>query len=119
MPKPLLSLKKKLDYKRAYSRKKSVAGSLFVVYAAANNLGQHRLGLSVSKKVGCAVVRNRVRRLVKENCRFIFTERISPNGQAFDLIVIAREAAGKLPREGSYAKVGETLTHLFKRLGVL
>ena len=85
-----------------------------VVYACANNLEFNRLGLSVSKKVGCAVVRNRIRRWIKESCR---------TGQAlsagFDFIIIARASTGNLPKEGAYAKVSTSLSGLFERLGVL
>jgi len=118
---PLISLKKKGDFKRVFNRRKSAAGPLFVVYAAANDLGFYRLGISVSKKVGYAVVRSRVKRLVRESCRhLLFEKNFSENdGQAFDLIIIARAPVGNLPREGSFAKVNGSLVQLFGRLGVL
>lgn len=45
-----------------------------VIYARANDLNYHRLGLLVSKKVGKAVLRNRVRRLIKEAMRTLIVE---------------------------------------------
>jgi ribonuclease P protein component len=111
--KPLASLKKQKDFKRVY-KGRSAASSLFVVYAAEGD--SDRLGLSVSKKIGTAVVRNRVKRLVRESCRILFAEK--KTGQAFDLIVIARAPAGKLPREGSFAVVCGSLAQLFGRLGI-
>lgn len=46
------------------------------------------MGITVSPKVGCAVVRNRVRRLIKENYRLI------PNKKyGYDLVVVARRCA--------------------------
>lgn len=113
--KPLASLKKRADFKRVFARGKSTATPLFVLYAAENDLGQCRLGLSVSKKVGCAVRRNRIKRLVREFFRTGFEE----TGQAYDFIVIAREPSGKLPREGAFAAVGTSLAQLLKRLGVV
>jgi ribonuclease P protein component len=112
--KPLVSIKKRSDFKHVFSRGKSVAGPLFVVYAVSNGLEFNRLGLSVSKKVGNAVVRNRVKRLVKEALRV----QISLN-KGFDFIVIARAPAGELSQEGSFSKVCASLTQLFKRHGVL
>jgi ribonuclease P protein component len=70
-----------------------------------------RLGLSVSKKVGNAAVRNRVRRWVKESCR------LSPPAPGFDYIVVARPAAGQLSQKGAFALVDGTLAELFARLG--
>ncbi|MCL2576710.1 MAG: ribonuclease P protein component [Defluviitaleaceae bacterium] len=110
--KPLASLKKQSDFRRVFKHGKSAAMPLFVVYAAANDLGFSRLGLSVSKKIGNAVKRNRVRRLICESCR------IMEIPQGFDLVVIARVPAGELPREGSFVKVGRTLSQLFGRLGI-
>ena len=112
---PLLSLKKQNDFRRVFKHGKSAAMPLFVVYAAANDLGHNRLGLSVSKKVGNAIKRNRVRRSIRECCRINQSE-IS---QGFDLIVIARVPAGELPHEGSFAKIQKTLLKLFGRLGIL
>ncbi|MCL2225871.1 MAG: ribonuclease P protein component [Defluviitaleaceae bacterium] len=117
--KPLPSLKKQNEFKRVFKHGKSAAMPLFVVYAAANDLGFNRLGLSVSKKVGNAVKRNRVRRLVQENCRAVLNEDTPEQSQGFDLIVIARVPAGELAREGSFVKVGQALLQLFGRLGVL
>ena len=114
--KPLASLKTQSDFKRVFKHGKSAAMPLFVVYAAANDLGANRLGLSVSKKIGNAVKRNRVRRLIKESCRLALVDSTSPHG--FDLIVIARVPAGELPKEGSFEKVSTTLLKLFGRLGV-
>jgi len=45
-----------------------------VIYARSNNLDYHRLGFSISKKIGKAVVRNRIRRLIKEAMRKIILD---------------------------------------------
>ena len=107
---PLVSLRKRADFDRVFNLKKSAANKFFVVYAAPNNLPHNRLGLSVSKKVGCAVVRNRIRRLIKESLRL--KEEIS-NG--YDIIVIAR-ANEILP--DALTKVNGSLSPLFGKLGL-
>jgi ribonuclease P protein component len=114
---PLTTLKKQGEFAHVFKHGKSAAMPLFVVYAVANNLGFNRLGLSISKKVGNAVKRNRVRRLVSENCRLMSAD--ASASQSFDIIVIARVPAGELPREGSFDTVGKTLSKLFGRLGVV
>jgi len=115
---PLASVKKRGDFKRVFACKKSAASSLFVVYVCANDLGKNRLGLSVSKKVGGAVVRNRIKRLVREACRRIFAA-LQAVGQArlgFDIVVVARAPAASLSRCTAFAKTCDTLAQLFARL---
>lgn len=58
----------------------------FVIYAAKNHLGFNRIGLTTSRKVGNAVVRNRWRRL----CREAFRRNKHALDQGFDLVVIVR-----------------------------
>ena len=110
MPSPIAALKKKRDFKKVYSRGKHAAQPMFVVYALANGLEDNRLGLSVSKKVGGAVVRNRVKRLVRECCRLMDLR------AGYDFVIIARTPAGALPRDGSFAVVKESLCQLFGKL---
>jgi ribonuclease P protein component len=61
-------------------------GRLFLVVAAPNGRLYDRLGLAVSRRVGGAVKRNRVRRLLRESFRRL--ER--PRGPGVDLVVVAR-----------------------------
>jgi len=85
------------------------------MYVVANNTDVNRLGVSVSKKVGKAVIRNRVKRLVKESCRLRAHQVI----KGFDIVVVARPAAGLVPKEGSYYKLDKALKSLFYRLRLL
>lgn len=62
-------------------------GKLFSVHAFANELGTARLGLSVSRRVGNAVVRNTVRRRLRE----VFHEARSGIEADLDLVVSARK----------------------------
>jgi len=73
-------------FDRAYARRKSAADGVLIVYAVENGLPHPRLGCSVSKKVGNAVVRNRVKRLFREAFR-LEQERL-PAG--VDLVLIPR-----------------------------
>jgi len=110
VPSPITALKKKRDFKKVYNRGKHAAEPLFVVYALVNDLDDNRLGLSVSKKVGGAVVRNRVKRLIRECCRLMDLR------AGYDFVVIARTPVGALPRKGSFSTVRESLGRLFGRL---
>ena len=109
------SITKTRAFRHVYGSGAQAVNSLFVVYAAHNHTCANRLGITVSRKVGIAVVRNRVKRLVKESCRLLACEL----SQGYDIVVVARPAAGALPREGSFLKVDKSLQALFGRLGLL
>jgi len=109
------SIRKTKAFKAVYSSGNQVVNAYFIMYAMANNTCTNRLGVSVSKKVGKAVVRNRVKRLVKESCRL----RASSVIKGFDIVVVARPAVGTLPKEGSFRKVDKALESLFNRLRLL
>jgi ribonuclease P protein component len=75
------------DFQRVYDRRRSVSDEWLIVYACENGLGHSRLGLSVSRKVGGAVQRNRLRRLYRE--AFRLTKQDLPPG--LDLVLIPRK----------------------------
>ena len=68
-----LRLRKDSDFKNIYRKGKSLATKTLVFYFIKNDLGYTRVGYSISKKVGKAVTRNRIRRLIKENLNLLFT----------------------------------------------
>ena len=81
-----LRVKRPEDFDRAYRlRRRQDLGEL-IVYAAPNGLPACRLGLSVSRKVGGAVQRNRLKRMLREAFRGVAAE--LPEG--IDLVIVAR-----------------------------
>lgn len=85
---PTEHLRRSADFRRVYDRRRSVSDPLLIVYGCENELDHLRLGLSVSRKFGGAVQRNRLRRLYREAFRLTRTE--MPVG--IDLILIPRTA---------------------------
>ncbi len=77
------------DFGRVYALRCSRGDRVLVVYAAPNDLGLSRLGLSVSRRVGRAVDRNYVRRRIRE--AFRLNKRDLPVG--YDFVCVARSCA--------------------------
>ncbi|MBV9123836.1 MAG: ribonuclease P protein component [Planctomycetes bacterium] len=79
-------LRRPSDFRRVYERRRSASDDYLIVYGCENSLPHLRLGLSVSRKVGPATHRNRLRRLYRE--AFRLTRREMPTG--LDLVLIPR-----------------------------
>jgi ribonuclease P protein component len=104
---PHYRIRRGADFQRAFRQRVSVADACIIVFGHPNGLPHPRLGLSVSRKVGGAVVRNRWKRLLRE--AFRLTRPQLPAG--IDLIVIPR--AGTEP---TLAALMESLVRLAERL---
>lgn len=83
---PSRRMKASAAFDRAYARRKSASDGVLIVYACENGLSHPRLGCSVSRKVGGAVVRNRHKRLFRE--AFRLEQAQLPAG--VDLVLIPR-----------------------------
>lgn len=77
------------QFRRVFDLKQSVSDDMLILYAAANELEQSRLGLAVSKKIGNAVVRNIWKRQIRESFRL--QQATLPQG--LDYIVLPRRGA--------------------------
>ena len=88
-----------------------MANRLLVLYIKENGLPINRLGISVSRKVGKAVIRNRIKRLIKEQIRLHEGEIC----QGYDLVIVVRAAAAALPKDTAFKQIGESLLNLVDR----
>lgn len=81
-----VTLKKNSDFRRLYAKGKSAVNPYMVVYCRRNKGGVNRLGYTVSAKLGHAVVRNRIRRRLREIYR-LNSPRLKTG---WDIVIVAR-----------------------------
>lgn len=85
----LRSINATTDYKDCYQKGKRLSTDHFILYLLAKNDQDFlRLGITVTKKVGNAVERNRIKRLVKESLRQLLKEQ---KYQGLDIVVVAKK----------------------------
>jgi ribonuclease P protein component len=78
------------DFRRVYEKGMSYASRYLVMFVLPNDLGTLRVGYSVGKRLGKAVTRNYIRRLLRESFRLVAKRLGSPG---IDIVWIARQSA--------------------------
>ncbi len=108
-------LSRSAEFERVYRQGRSISNRHLVLYTFPNPATETpRLGLSVSRKVGGAVERNRVKRLLRE--AFARVEDELKPGQ--DVVVVARPAVGELVEREGLAGIDTSLGELIARAGL-
>ena len=105
------SLKLNHVFRRLYHKGRSAAGKYLVIYCRKNGSQENRIGLTVSAKLGHAVVRNRIRRRLREIYR-LHESQFQPG---WDIVVVARGRAVDAP----YKKLESAYLSLADKLGLL
>ena len=101
-----VTVKQNSDFRRIYRRGRSAVSGGVVVYCLKNRQGMSRLGVTVSTKLGHAVVRNRVRRRFRDRADML---------PGWDIIMVGRVRAAELP----YHKLEKQYLRCLAELGLL
>lgn len=102
-----LRVKKNKEFQEAFQKGQSFANRQFVVYSLKKEDQDYfRIGLSVSKKIGNAVMRNQIKRYIRQAV-FELSDLLLPGN---DYVIIARKPAAEM----DFFEVKKSLTHVFK-----
>ena len=104
------SLKLNHIFRRLY-KSNPQANAYLVLYCRPNHTGKNRVGITVSKKLGKAVIRNRVRRRLREVYR-LNEDRFTPG---WDIVVVARSRCVNV----SFEKLTQSYLSLAEKAGIL
>ena len=104
-----LALTRRAQYLAVYESGKAVADNFIVVKSLPNGQDATRVGLSITKEIGKATIRNRVKRLLKENVRLLDIK------DGWDIVFIARRSITK----ADYHQLTESAVKLLHRANLL
>jgi ribonuclease P protein component len=104
-----LRLRRRNDFDAVFRKGRSWNNDLLVLRTLPNNLEHNRFGFVTSKRVGKAVVRNRVRRRLREAVRVL------PVEPGWDVVISAKAAAAR----ADFHELNRAVVDLLARAGIL
>ena len=111
MLKRINRLKKRYQFNYVYKSGEHFSGEHMVLYVVSSKTKNIKVGLAVTKKIGKAVVRNRVRRQLRE----IIKKQVPALKQNNNIIVVARENI----TEASFEKLSNEFSRLIKKANLI
>ncbi len=108
MSKSQYKIRKGWEYRFIYRNGRRKANRYFVLYSIKNSLGYSRFGISVSRKLGGAVRRNRIKRIIREIVRL----RNDTKEMGVDMVIVAREGMVGANFKESNDAFGNLIKHL-------
>ncbi|HMQ50601.1 MAG TPA: ribonuclease P protein component [Anaerolineae bacterium] len=104
-------LRQNSDFQRVRQFGQSYASPIMVLAFLRNELDHNRFGFVVSKRLGKAVERNKIKRQLREVARL----RLSQIKPGYDLVIIARKSASQVP----FTAIRQVLDRLLKAADLL
>ncbi len=99
------------EFRRAYAKGASASTARIVVYCRKRRGNENRIGITVNKKIGGAVLRNKVRRRLREIYR-LSEGALDPG---YDIVIVARGRSVF----STYTELNADFLYLAKKLGLL
>ena len=106
-----VTLKENYEFRRLYQKGASAVSGPMVIYCRKNKLGHNRLGITVSVKLGGAVVRNRARRRLRE----VYRLNKPALKQGYDIILVARTRI----LSGSWKELNDSFLRICQKVNIL
>ncbi len=106
-----VSLKQNHEFRRLYAKGKSAVAPCMAVYCRKNRYGVNRVGFTTGTKLGKAVVRNRIRRRLRE----VYRTNEEKFRVGYDIVVVARVRAGHT----RYRELERQFLHAAEKLDLL
>ena len=113
--KKTIMIKRKYEFKKLFSKGKFFYGKFINMYLIANQKNYNKLAVTVSKKQGKAVVRNRFKRLIKENYREIENDL----KVGYNMLFIINKNKTAETKQITYYQVKEDMLKMFKDSEIL
>lgn len=106
-----VTLNRNCDFRRLYYRGRSYTNPALVVYFKKSGAGICRIGITVSKKIGCAVERNRCKRIIRAAWRSVESEIKG----SYDIVFVARTKTKYLKS----TDIQEIMLDMFNQAGII
>lgn len=111
--KKILTLKKNYEFKYTLNKGKVYYGNQIIVYIIRNKSNTNILGIAINTKLGKAVIRNKVKRLIRENYRIINNDL----RQGYNVVFLWNKKTNI--KQADYFEIKKDMQNIFKKAKML